>query len=41
MDIADAVAAITSGGTAVAALGVAVLVVVVGVKMWKRLRSAA
>lgn len=41
MEIEGAITAITAGGTAVAAIGVASLVVVVGMKMWKKLRGAA
>jgi hypothetical protein len=40
-DVGDAVDAITGGNTAIAALGVAALVMVVGLKVWKRLRGAA
>lgn len=40
-DTTDAVAAITAGNVAIAALGVAALVMVVGLKVWKRLRGAA
>jgi hypothetical protein len=41
MDTTDAIAAITAGGVAIAAIASAALIVVVGLKMWKRLRSAA
>jgi hypothetical protein len=41
MDTANAISAITDGGTAIAAIGGAMLAVVVGLKMWKKLRSAA
>lgn len=40
-NVADATAAISAGETAIAALGVASLVMIVGVKVWKRLRGAA
>jgi hypothetical protein len=40
-DVSDAETAITAGGVAIAALGVASLVLVVGLKVWKRLRGAA
>lgn len=40
-DVTDATDAITAGGTAIAALGVAALVMIVGLKVWKRLRGAA
>lgn len=40
-DVSAATAAITDGGTAVATIGVAALVMVVGIKVWKRLRGAA
>ncbi len=40
-DVSDATDAITGGNTAIAALGVAALVMVVGLKVWKRLRGAA
>ena len=41
MDISGALEAITSGGVAIASLGVASLTVVVALKMWKRIRGAA
>jgi hypothetical protein len=41
MDVTAAVAAISDGGTAVAAIGAASLILVVGIKVWKRLRGAA
>jgi Inovirus Coat protein B len=40
-DVTTATAAITAGGTAIATLGVAALVLVIGLKVWKRLRGAA
>jgi len=41
MVVTDAVTAIEAGGTAIATLALASLIVVVGLKMWKRLRGAA
>lgn len=41
MDLSDVTDAITAGSTAIATIGAAVLVMVVGLKVWKRLRSAA
>jgi hypothetical protein len=40
-DVADATASITAGGAVIATLGVAALLISIGVKMWKRFRSAA
>lgn len=40
MDVTDAVTAITAGGAAIATLGLAALVQVVGLKVWKRIRGA-
>lgn len=41
MDVTTALAAFTDGGTAAASIGLAALVLVIGIKVWKRLRSAA
>jgi hypothetical protein len=41
MDTTAAVTAITDGGVAIAAIAGASLVLVIGLKVWKRLRSAA
>lgn len=41
MDVTAAIAAITDGGTAAAAIGVAGLIMVIGIKVWKRIRGAA
>ena len=41
MDTTAVVAAITDGGTAVAAIGAASLILVVGIKVWQRIRGAA
>ena len=40
-DTGDATAALTTGLTAIAAIGVAALVMVVVAKVWKRLRGVA
>lgn len=40
-DVAAATTAITGGNTAIATLGGAALVLIVGLKVWKRLRGAA
>jgi hypothetical protein len=40
-DVSSATSAISSGGVAIAALGVAALVLIIGLKVWKRLRGAA
>jgi hypothetical protein len=37
----DAVDSIEAGGAVIAALGLAALLISIGVKMWKRFRSAA
>lgn len=39
-DVSDAVDTITGGNTAIAALGLAALGLVIGLKVWKRLRGA-
>lgn len=41
MDVTAAVTAITDGGTAAALIGGAALVMVIGIKVWKRIRGAA
>lgn len=41
MDISAAIDVIKDGTLAVAALGVAMLSLTIGIKMWKRIRSAA
>jgi len=41
MDTTAVVAAITDGGTAVASIGAASLILVVGIKVWQRIRGAA
>lgn len=41
MDVSAAITAIEDGATAIGVIGVAVLIMVVGLKVWKRLRSAA
>lgn len=41
MDVSAAVTAITDGGTAAGLIGVAALVLVIGIKVWKRIRGAA
>ena len=41
MDITGADVAITDGSTAVATLGLAVLIFYIGLRMWKRIRGAA
>ena len=41
MDITGADTAITDGSTAVATLGLAVLIFYIGLRMWKRIRGAA
>jgi hypothetical protein len=41
MDTTAAVTAINDGGTAIAAVAGASLLLVIGLKIWKRLRSAA
>jgi hypothetical protein len=40
-DVTDATAAIDGGGNTIAVIGLAALVIVVGLKMWKRFRGAA
>jgi predicted phage tail protein len=40
-DVSTATSAISAGGVAIAALGVAALVLIIGLKVWKRLRGAA
>lgn len=40
MDISTAVTAIEAGAASIATIGLAVLILIVGVKLWKRLRSA-
>lgn len=40
-DVTAAVAAITGGNVSIGELGVAALVMIVGMKVWKRLRGAA
>lgn len=40
-DTSDVIGAITAGGAAIAVIAAASLVVVVGLKIWKRLRGAA
>lgn len=41
MDVTSAMTAFTDGGAAVATIGLAALVLVVGIKVWQRIRSAA
>lgn len=41
MDVSAAVAAITDGGAAAALIGGAGLIMVIGIKVWKRIRGAA
>lgn len=41
IDLTGATAAITDGETAVATIGLAVLVMVIGMRVWKRLRGVA
>lgn len=40
-DVSDAVSAITDGNAAIAVIGGAALFMVVGIKVWRRLRGAA
>jgi len=40
-DVSDATTAIGGGNSSIAELGVAALVMIVGIKVWKRLRGAA
>lgn len=40
-DVTDALAAITAGNTAAASIGVAALALVIGIKVWVRIRGAA
>lgn len=41
IDLTGATTAITDGEAAVATLGLAVLVMVIGIRVWKRLRGVA
>jgi len=41
MDLTGATDAITDGSTAVATLGLAILIFYIGLRMWKRIRGAA
>ncbi len=41
MDMTAVLAAFTEGNTAVATIGAAALIMVVGIKVWKRLRGAS
>jgi hypothetical protein len=41
MDISAALTVISEGAIAAAALGVAMLSLTIGIKMWKRIRGAA
>lgn len=41
MDVSSALTAFTEGGTAAATIGLAALVMVIGIKVFKRIRGAA
>jgi len=41
IDVTDVTDALTEGGVAIATIGAAALVMIVGLKVWKRLRGAA
>lgn len=40
-DVSTAVQAFTEGGAAVATIGLAALVMTIGIRVWRRLRGAA
>lgn len=40
MDVSTAITAIEAGAATIGSIGLAVLILVVGIKLWKRLRSA-